>query len=64
MLLVSFLSIGGIIAFLMNNVKFNSASSVIEFINKFGLPIMIIISIISIAISYFISKKVYLNKEF
>lgn len=64
MLLVSFLAIGGIIAFLMNNVKFNSASNVIEFINKFGLPIMIIISIISITISYFISKKVYLNKEF
>ena len=61
-LLVGVLAISGIGALLMNNVKIDSTSNLIKFLDAYGLPIIAITSIILLIVSYKISKKIYLNK--
>lgn len=63
-LLVVALVIGGLATILMKCVNVDSVSNIIKFLDTYGLPLMIIVSIISLVISYFTSKKIYLKKEF
>ena len=63
-LLVGVLAISGIGVLLMNNVKIDSTSNLIKFLDTYGLPIIAIVSVVSLIMSYNISKKIYLNKEF
>lgn len=48
----------------MNNVKIDSTSNIIKFLDTYGLPIIAIASVVSLIVSYKISKKIYFNKEF
>lgn len=63
-LLVGALAIGGLATILMKSIDVASTSSIIKFFDAYGLPLMIIISIVALVISYFTSKKIYLKKEF
>lgn len=63
-LLVGVLAISGIGVLLMNNVKIDSTSNLIKFLDTYGLPIIAIVPAVSLIMSYNISKKIYLNKEF
>lgn len=63
-LLVGVLAISGIGVLLMNNVKIDSTSNLIKFLDTYGLPIIAIVSVVSLIMSYNMSKKIYLNKEF
>lgn len=63
-LLVGVLVISGIGFLLMNNVKIDSTSNLIKFLDAYGLPVIAIVSVVLLIVSYKISKKIYLNKEF
>lgn len=63
-LLVAFFGIGSILTILMRNISLNDSSSFIYFLDTYGLILIIVISVISLTVSYFISKRIYLNKEF
>lgn len=51
-LLVGVLAISGIGILLMNNVKIDSTSNFIKFLDAYGLPIIAITSIILLIVSY------------
>lgn len=63
-LLVGVFGISGIGVLLMNNVKIDSTCNFIKFLDTYGLPIIAIASVVSLIVSYKISKKIYFNKEF
>ena len=54
----------GVIILLSKVVKIEIPESLINFLDSYFIIIFIIVSIILIAISYYVSKKVYLKREF
>ena len=54
----------GIVMLLSNVIKLNDLSNLIKFIDSYYLIIFFVGSIFFISVSYFISRRVYLKKEF
>ena len=58
------ISIMGIILFITNSIKIRVSNSLIVFLDLYFPIIFLIVAILLISISYFISKRIYLKKEF
>ena len=58
------ISIMGIILFITNSIKISVSNSLIVFLDLYFPIIFFIVAILLISISYFISKRIYLKKEF
>ena len=61
---VAGLSIAGIVALITKVFKIKISPNVLTFIDSHIYIIFIILIVLMIGISYFISKKIYLKKEF
>ena len=63
-LFVGVFLITGIIGILMNNVQISIPESVVNFFNNYGIIVLTLTIISMFLISYKISERIYLKKEF
>ena len=63
-LFVGMFLITGIIGILMNNVQISIPESVVNFFNNYGIIVLTLAIISMFLISYKISERIYLKKEF
>lgn len=61
---VGVFAIAALLGFIFTGVDLNGASGFIEFFNKYYYILIPLVALILLLISYFISKRIYLKKEF
>ncbi len=65
-LFVGVFAVSGLVGYLVNHVKINTTAFThfIQFFNQYGILLLSIVMVILFVGSYFVSKRIYLKKEF
>lgn len=63
-LFVGVFAIAGLLGFIFTGIDLENATGFIEIFNKYYYILIPLVSVILLVISYFVSKKIYLKKEF